>query len=658
MANNTGKKKPLINCHAHIFTGDYVPPLLGKGILPPLISWVAHLKVFIWVMRYIVMPIRWPDPNRGTVVDKITYQIKQLRKWLYDKYTFFPIVPRIAEVIQFMLVLPTLFIVLCWFDKKLRLGDYPKLQSVNGFLELLETVTLNLLPELLHQIIFILIVLFFLKVTRNLAYSILRKIVKLPGKFNRALFVRYLQMAEFAKYKNQFDILDRLKDQYPTGTQFVVLPMDMKFMKAGGLVARPKEYKNELKDLRGGDVEGYGPYSKNRLLLNKQNYLLQMEKLRDLKETRGDEIHPFVFLHPQRLRQDQKNTANNPKQLKPYFDFNITEEGKVELKDCWLKRYLEPEDSKLKFSGFKIYPALGYYPFDIELLPLWKYAVDHKIPIMTHCTTGTIFYRGWKKRSWNRHPVYYMGNSATKKLRLSATRSRNYQRYFTHPLNFLCLLHPELFQQLLNNYHVDKNVTQEQKQNLIKLFGEPWATEGLKNNLSELKICFGHYGGLAEWKKYLVADRNPHSNQLFKRPAFGSALAHKVDSSELSWYNARAAWEEMDWYTMITSLMLQYPNVYADISYMLHDESIFPLLKQTLGHNRGEVKTTPPHLSHVKLDLPKHPLGSRILYGTDFYMVRSHKTEKDLLGQTQALLSEEEFDLIARSNPKSYLNIS
>src|SRR6185436_827568 len=61
---------------------------------------------------------------------------------------------------------------------------------------------------------------------------------------------------------------------------------------------------------------------------------------------------------------------------------------------------------KKKFNGFKIYPALGYYPFDVQLLPLWKYAADHQIPILTHCIRGTIFYRGSKKTEWDYHPVY------------------------------------------------------------------------------------------------------------------------------------------------------------------------------------------------------------------------------------------------------------
>jgi len=39
-------------------------------------------------------------------------------------------------------------------------------------------------------------------------------------------------------------------------------------------------------------------------------------------------------------------------------------------------------------------------------------------------------------------------------------------------------------------------------------------------------------------------------------------------------------------------------------------------------------------------------------------MIRSHKTEKALLVQTQSLLGEEALDQIARFNPQSYLKMT
>ena len=87
-------------------------------------------------------------------------------------------------------------------------------------------------------------------------------------------------------------------------------------------------------------------------------------------------------------------------------------------------------------------------------------------------------------------------------------------------------------------------------------------------------------------------------------------------------------------YTIISSLIIQYPKIYADLSYIIHDQEIIPLLKHTLRNES---------------------LKNKVLFGTDFYVVRNHNSEKDLLAQTMANLSSDEFDLIARDNPINYL---
>ena len=51
-------------------------------------------------------------------------------------------------------------------------------------------------------------------------------------------------------------------------------------------------------------------------------------------------------------------------------------------------------------------PALGYYPFDPLLLPLWKYAEQNNLPILTHCVRGPMYYRGNKERAWDYHPIF------------------------------------------------------------------------------------------------------------------------------------------------------------------------------------------------------------------------------------------------------------
>ena len=57
----------------------------------------------------------------------------------------------------------------------------------------------------------------------------------------------------------------------------------------------------------------------------------------------------------------------------------------------------------------------------------------------------------------------------------------------------------------------------------------------------------------------------------------------------------------------------------------------------------------------LKHTLRNESLKNKVLFGTDFYVVRNHNSEKDLLAQTMSNLSSEEFDLIARDNPINYL---
>ena len=52
----------------------------------------------------------------------------------------------------------------------------------------------------------------------------------------------------------------------------------------------------------------------------------------------------------------------------------------------------------------------------------------------------------------------------------------------------------------------------------------------------------------------------------------------------------------------------------------------------------------------------KNKLRSRVLYGTDFYVVRNHKSDKDLFIEAKSYLGEEDFALIAKENTFNYLS--
>lgn len=433
------------------------------------------------------------------------------------------------------------------------------------------------------------------------------------------MFNRYLNIGRYAFHKEQKTILSKLKSQYPRTTGFIILPMDMDYMGAG---------------------------------VSKTRYRDQMEKLAALKNMPSNKnlLYPFVFADPRRMvkLQEEKRWMQGDKE---YFRWSI-EDGKMKLGDCFIKEYFETH----RFSGIKIYPALGYFPFDEKLLPLYKYSADNDIPVLTHCIKGTIFYRGLKKDDWNKHPVFQqaMEQAETDReedgfkddeqmerggtvieyepLVLPQFKNVDFSYNFTHPMNYLCLLEEELLRGL-----VTKAIERDPNTMLAELFGYNGPDAPLDHDLKKLKICMGHFGGDDEWKRYFEKDRYNYSSQLAQHPDIGIRFFKTIDNKPATG-KPEQIWKYTDWYSIICSMMLQYPNVYADISYILHsDAEIFPLLKQTL-QNPG--------------------LKEKVLYGTDFFVVRNHKSDKNMLADMTGGLTVEEFDQIARINPKKYLKNS
>jgi len=572
------EEKPIINCHTHIFIGKNIPPYIGKTFMPAILYRLFTIPLVIGICKF------WFTSRYSPYQFKFNIEFNNLKKtnlkirqfWQSNK-----ILKGIIDTIAFLLILYTAYLLFQYFFKKI--------EWIENKLDLVYQIqAFNWLNNKNSQIAIVLFTIILIPYGRKIALLILKNSKKLSFLFvneNQAKFIaRYINIGRFAYYDNQYNIYSKLKQQYPIKTKFVILPMDMEYMDAGKLT-KEGSYEN------------------------------QMLQLKSIKKNHPEAL-PFVFVDPRR-----ENVG--------YQDFMKwrPEKGKVILEDCFIKKYIEEE----KFSGFKIYPALGYYPFDEKLLALWKYAADNGIPIMTHCIRGTIFYRGTKKEEWNYHPIFKQKvNTKTDDLDylfLPNQKNIDFSVDFTHPLNYLCLLDEKLLVKLVQKAKDDK---------IRELFGYDPLTNTISSNLSKLKICLAHFGGDDEWKKYLESDRDGYTQQLVTKPENGVSF-FKNNDLEQSYGLLENIWRGVDWYTIITSLMLQYDNVYADLSYIIHNKEIFPLLKQTLQNEE---------------------LQKRILFGTDFYVVRNHLTEKEMLANTQANLSKEEFDNIARKNPISYLNLN
>lgn len=537
-------KQAFINCHTHVFTGDHVPPYLGKKMLPAPLGYILTIPLVVNFFRwwyYKVKPLQY-----GHLARRFRKRYYEAGLWLHQHKA----ISLLLKVIAGILTLDAILIVLGW-----SVTGYPWLDAVTQFF--IRWRLLPVQPALQYGILVLVVLL--IPSGRNLVWFVATRTLKLlkilPGPKTRQYLIRYMSIGRFAFYRKQHNIFHTLTRQYPLHTRFVILPMDMDYMDAG----KPRH-----------------------------NYMQQLTELKRLRKNNPETALPFVFADPRRLQAD------------PGY-MNV-------VKECIEKDH---------FAGIKTYPALGYYPFDKDLLPLMYYACEHEIPVLNHCIRGVIFYRGTKKKEWNYHPVFSQSTD-DEKLQLFQKKNVDFSTNFTHPLNYLCLLDEKRLRQLLIHYN-DKA--------LFELFGFTDADTPLQKDLSKLKICFGHFGGEDEWARYLESDRDLRNNILQFHPERG--LNFTEDSA------LEGIWRYASWFSIIYSLMLQYPNVYADISYILHDAQTHPLLKTTL--------------------LPQSGVSDRVLFGTDFYVVRSQQSDKQMWANMVAALSPEELEQMAIINPRKFL---
>lgn len=152
-----------------------------------------------------------------------------------------------------------------------------------------------------------------------------------------------------------------------------------------------------------------------------QDYLEQLRQMVEIKSEYGENVIPFMAIDPRRP--------------------NLLELAKKHI--------------DLGFGGFKLYPPLGFYPFDERLDEVYAFAEAQSLPIITHCSPGGIYWRDKITPEMRVHPK----TGETLKGRNNAQFARN----FSHPTNY----------------------------------------EYVFEKFPNLKICLAHFGGGEEWDKYL-----------------------------------------------------------------------------------------------------------------------------------------------------------
>lgn len=385
--------------------------------------------------------------------------------------------------------------------------------------------------------------------TRNLGFW--GNLVLAVGSFlfgiNKDMFIRYLNFVKYGDRKSQEDVIKTIQYYYPKTTGFVFLTMDMEYMGAG---------------------------------LPRTRFEKQLTQLEGVKRNPAwtDLIYPFIFCDPRRLQPTQtREKAIDDKFIGAVFENKLT-------------HYLRDKI----YQGIKLYPALGYFPFDKRMKNVYDFAIENNIPFTTHCIIGSVHFKYKLTEEERLHPIL--------QTTLPNLKPARFQQFYTHPLNYECLLNRDLLQ---------------------KYWGENTP------DYSKLKICLGHWGGEEEWHNYI---ENAWSD-IFYRKRNSAWPSLELDNWIIS---ESKDYKNFSWFTIICDLMRKYENVYADISYTLEDQRLLPLLKFTLDID------------------PK--IRERVLFGTDFYLVSKAISERKFGINVRSFLGESLFRQIAVENPKRFLS--
>ena len=254
------------------------------------------------------------------------------------------------------------------------------------------------------------------------------------------------KQSAFLRYNTedwQESIFIKLKSIYPEGTKFVVLTVDMDFMDAG---------------------------------VAERDFVAQVAEVVNLKRIYANSMLPFLCVDPR--RGDANDNLN------------------------FVKKYIEHHG----FVGIKMYPPLGFFPFDERLKKVYAYAQQNNIPVLSHCSrNGGIYYKGDIQPEWlNPRPGLSFKKEKMKKFRNNFMDPKNYYHVMDEfPDLKICLAHYGGDEEVLS----DKNDswTNEIKRLMIKypnfytdisytLYSEkayPIMDKDIKNNAYGNRILFG-----------------------------------------------------------------------------------------------------------------------------------------------------------------------
>lgn len=346
---------------------------------------------------------------------------------------------------------------------------------------------------------------------------------------------KYATLVAIGSNRTQLDVFETMLKSYSgSDSYFIILPMNFDHMGGGAVSA---------------------------------NFITQIMEIEEIKRQYPSRLIPFLGIDP---RMGNANYLLN-----------------------FVKNYFAPAANISRgFAGIKLYPSLGFFPFDPRLQQVYAFAEEHGIPIQAHCT---------------KHGAFYAG----KKLPLELLSLDSF-----NPTN------PTAKRHLQPQY---VNMAKLKLKDSCDNYLDPVNYLDVLEKFPKLKLCFAHFGG------------DDDIQQLIKKPQPVPTrdIAEKGFTPETSWHN------------IILFIMKEYKNVYADISYTLYNKNIWQVLNSLLAGQISIAKDEQQFESTIP---------NRILFGTDYFMTTQEKPEELLYNDfIEQLNNPKQWEAIAWQNPKAYL---
>lgn len=199
------------------------------------------------------------------------------------------------------------------------------------------------------------------------------------------------------------------------------------------------------------------------------------------------------------------------------------------LQGMVLRDWVREKFDRGMFFGIKLYPSLGFFPFDPALDELYRWAASAGVPVMTHCTRSGSFYTGSMANvlTSDTPPSLRSNDGAMVDIHKRVKTYRS-NEWLMKTNKYACnvFLHPDNFRPVLNAH-------------------------------PGLKVCFAHFGG---------------DDQMLKEEK------HELDKRNI---------DKDNFHDKVIRMMNDYPSVFTDISYTLYEPKVYAAFKAEIAGPRG-----------------------------------------------------------------------